>query len=95
MRVVEESRVRPAPSGLSESEWQSLVRACAEVPSPSTPPELWGEDGYPDYVTNLMLTVLDLQLRNVIVNNAIEHYGTAVGSVDSLPCPTLRFCSCC
>ena len=44
--------------------------ACADVPSPSTPPEQWGEDGYPDYVTNLMLTVLDLQLHNVIVNNA-------------------------
>jgi hypothetical protein len=51
-----------------------LVRACADVPSPSTPPEQWRADGYPDYVTNLMLTVLDLQLHNVIVNNAIEHY---------------------
>jgi len=29
---------------------------------------------YPDYVTNLMLTVLDLQLHNVIVNNAIVHF---------------------
>jgi hypothetical protein len=72
--VVDESRGNRAASRLSESEWQKLVRACAEVPSPSTLPDQWGEDGYPDYVTNLMLTVLDLQLRNVIVNNAIEHY---------------------
>ncbi len=72
--MVEDSGLSETPSRLTEPEWQMLVRACAEVRSPSTPPEQWGEGGYPDHLTNLMLTVLDLQLRNAIVNNAIEYY---------------------
>ncbi len=69
-----EPTVTWARSGLSESEWNLLVLACADAPAPSTAPEVWGPEGYPDYVTNLMLTVLDLQLHNVIVNNAVAHY---------------------
>ena len=32
MCVVEQSGFSSVPSGLSESEWERLVRACAEVP---------------------------------------------------------------
>jgi hypothetical protein len=54
---------------LNAQERALLEKACAAVPSSSVPlPD------YPDYVTNLLLTVLDLRLQNVIVNNAIEHY---------------------
>jgi hypothetical protein len=38
------------------------------------PPAIGSDADYPDYVTNLMLTVLDLQLPNVIVSNAITYY---------------------
>jgi hypothetical protein len=38
------------------------------------PPAVGTDSDYPDYFTNLFLTVLDLRLQNVIVNNAIEHY---------------------
>ena len=44
------------------------------MPPPATPPAIGTDADYPDYVTNLMLTVLDLQLHNVIVNNSIIHY---------------------
>jgi len=59
---------------LSDHEWVLLEKACTAVPPPARPPAIGTDDDYPDYVTNLQLTVLDLQLRNVIVNSAIEHY---------------------
>jgi len=59
---------------LEDYEWDKLERACAAVPPPSETPAIGTDAKYPDYVTNLLLTVLDLQLHNVIVNRAIEHY---------------------
>lgn len=59
---------------LSDREWADLETACAAVPSPASPPAIGTDADYPDYVTNLLLTVLDLRLQNVIVNNAILHY---------------------
>ncbi len=60
--------------GLSAEEWAQLEAASAAVPPPVTPPAIGTDADYPDYITNLLLTVLDLRLRNVIVNNAILHY---------------------
>jgi hypothetical protein len=54
---------------LTNDEWRKLVEACRQLP-----PAINTYDDYPDYVTNLILTVMDLQLHNVIVNNAIIFY---------------------
>ena len=59
---------------LNDHERALLATACAAVPPPAKPPAIGTDADYPDYITNLLLTVLDLQLRNVTVNNAIEHY---------------------
>ena len=66
----------PILSGVSitEAEWPLLESACSLVPPPTRPPAIGTDSDYPDFITNLFLTVLDLQLHNVIVNNAIEHY---------------------
>jgi hypothetical protein len=54
---------------LPDNKWAKLVQACRELP-----PAVNTYDDYPDYVTNLILTVMDLQLKNVIVSNAIVFY---------------------
>lgn len=59
---------------LTDHERAILEEACAGVPPPAVPPAVGTDADYPDYITNLLLTVLDLRLLNVIVNNAIEHY---------------------
>jgi hypothetical protein len=59
---------------LSGDEWVLLERACVIVPPPRVAPSIGTDDDYPDYITNLLLTVLDLQLQNPIVNKAIQHY---------------------
>lgn len=59
---------------LNDREWALLESACAAVPPPARSPAIGTDADYPDYITNLLLTVLDLQLHNVIVNNAIQHY---------------------
>lgn len=51
-----------------------LDEACALVPPPARPPAIGTDSDYPDVIENLMLTVLDLQLHNTIVNKAILHY---------------------
>lgn len=53
---------------VSETEFSLLVQACSAVPPAS------GEYEQPDYVTNVLLTVLDLQMHNVAVNNSITFY---------------------
>jgi hypothetical protein len=59
---------------LTEAERSVLDAACGSVPPPDVAPVVGSDSSYPDYVTNLLLTVLDLQLDNVIVNNAITYY---------------------
>jgi hypothetical protein len=59
---------------LSDREWALLETASSAVPPPARPPAIGSDADYPDYITNLFLTVLDLQLHNVIVNNAILYY---------------------
>ena len=59
---------------LDAREWALLEAASAAVPPPAAPPAMGTDADYPDYITNLQLTVLDLQLQNVIVDNAIRHY---------------------
>jgi hypothetical protein len=51
-----------------------LEAASVAVPPPAKAPAVGTDADYPDYITNLLLTVLDLQLRNVVVDNAIKHY---------------------
>jgi len=45
-----------------------LVEACRSVPMSA------GDYQQHDYITNVLLTVLDLQMHNVAVNNSIQHY---------------------
>lgn len=58
---------------LDGREWALLEQACAVVPPPRVAPTIGTDADYPDYISNLLLTVLDLQLLNPIVNNAIQH----------------------
>jgi hypothetical protein len=80
---------------LTQQERDLLDTACAAVPPPSTPPAIGTDADYPDYVTNLMLTVLDLQLHNVIVSNAITYYRVnrwaEVRSLEDLDATLARF----
>lgn len=59
---------------LTDEEWGLLEQAAAAVPPPARAPAIGTDEDYPDYITNLLLTVLDLRLQNPIVNNAIEFY---------------------
>ena len=53
---------------LNEHERAVLDTACAAVPPPAVVPAVGTDSDYPDYVSNLLLTVLDLQLHNKIVD---------------------------
>jgi hypothetical protein len=59
---------------VTDQEFDRLVAACRKLL-----PAVGGytEDDFPpyeDYITNVFLTVLDLQMHNVAVNNSIKHY---------------------
>lgn len=69
------SSITPGPSPtfgpiqpVSEQELERIVLACRSVPI--TQAEYQQED----YVTNVFLTVLDLQMHNMVVNKSIQHY---------------------
>lgn len=53
---------------VSDSELALLIEACRAVP------RVGGEYQQDDYITNVLLTVLDLQMHNVAVTNSITHY---------------------
>jgi hypothetical protein len=53
---------------VSEEEIERIVLTCRSVPMTEA------EYKQEDYVTNVFLTVLDLQMHNVVVNKSIEHY---------------------
>jgi hypothetical protein len=59
---------------LNEGERALLDRACTAVPPPAKPPAIGTDSDYPDFITNLLLTVLDLRLKNQIVNKAMQFY---------------------
>lgn len=77
MRAV--PRIRP----LSEEDLQRLVAACATLPPTRGPEHVEHE-----YLVDVFLTVLDLQMRNVVVDRAIAHYrahrSREVASLDDL-----------
>jgi len=52
----------------SDVEVERLAEACRAIPKAR------GEYHYPDYITNVLLTVLDLRMHNVAVNNSISYY---------------------
>lgn len=56
------------PRGVSDSELRLLIDACRVVP------RVIGDYQQNDYITNVFLTVLDLQMHNVVVNNSIIYY---------------------
>jgi tetratricopeptide (TPR) repeat protein len=66
---VREAATRPAP--LSEEDRRRLASACADVP-PATVSDVVVHE----YMVNVFLTVLDLQMRNAAVDKAIAHYRT-------------------
>ena len=80
---------------LTDIEWASLERGCAAVPPVSRPPAIGTDRDYPDFVENLLLTVLDLRLQNIIVNNAIlyfrDHRRADVRTIDDLEAVLGRF----
>jgi hypothetical protein len=53
---------------VTEAEVGRLVEACRPLPT-----RKWEYEEH-DYVTNVLLTVLDLQMRNVTVERSIRHY---------------------
>jgi hypothetical protein len=79
------------PRTVSDTEFSLLVDACRAVPSTS------GEYEQNDYITNVLLTVLDLQMHNVTVNNSITHYWThrweEIRTIEQLDAVLARFSS--
>lgn len=53
---------------VTQAEYALLLAACRAIPSAS------GEYQQSDYITNVLLTVLDLKMHNVAVNNSITFY---------------------
>ncbi len=54
--------------GVTKNQYDSLIQACRILPQPQ------GDYHQADFISNLLLTVLDYQLRNAIVYNAWDHY---------------------
>lgn len=73
----------PRSRPLSEDELQRLVAAWASLPPSSGPEHVQHE-----YLVDVFLTVLDIQMRNVVVRRAIDHYRAhrrrEVSSLDDL-----------
>lgn len=63
----------PTSDPLTADEWEALELAARSVPPPVEMPAIGTDADYPDYIENLLLTVLDLRLQNVIVNNALMY----------------------
>lgn len=59
---------------VTETEMERLLVQCRRLPAPAGGYAEENFGPYDDYVTNVLLTVLDLQMHNVAVNNAIRHY---------------------
>lgn len=59
---------------LTEEELERLVAECRKLPVAEGGYASENFAPYNDYVTNVLLTVLDLQMHNVAVNNSILHY---------------------
>jgi hypothetical protein len=57
---------------LNEQERALLDQACAGVPPPAVTPAAGTDSDYRDYVSNLLLTVLDLQFHNKIVGRGLH-----------------------
>lgn len=59
---------------VTNEEFERLVAQCKEL-RPAVGGYTEDDFGpYDDYITNVLLTVLDLQMHNVAVNNSIKHY---------------------
>lgn len=80
---------------LDDHEWMLLERASAAVPPPASAPAIGTDADYPDFISNLLLTVLDLRLQNPIVNNAIHFYRTnrwaEIRTLDDIEAVLARF----
>lgn len=61
-------------SPLTEEEMERLVAECQGLPAAEGGYASENFAPYNDYMTNVLLTVLDLQMHNVAVNNSIDHY---------------------
>lgn len=85
----------PYDSALTAAEWKALEQACAAVPPPATTPAIGSDADYPDYITNVLLTVLDLQMLNQVVRKSIDHYREhrwgEIRSLDDLDSLLARF----
>jgi hypothetical protein len=77
---------------LSEQEIQRFVAECGKLRIPDVSQEF---EPYTDYITNVLLTVLDLQMQNTVVENSIRHYKklrfTEIRSLDELELELARF----
>lgn len=74
---------------VSDPEFDLLTEACRAVPRTSA------DYQHPDYLTNVLLTVLDLRMHNVVVNNAItyfrQHQRDEIRSIEDLQAALDRF----
>ncbi len=57
---------------INDHEWALLDRACARVPSPAKMPAVGTDSDYPDYISNLLLTVLESYNQNLWITHLIE-----------------------
>lgn len=77
------------PRSVTEPEVILLIEACRAVPP------VKGDYQQSDYITNVLLTVLDLQMHNVAVTNSITHYWNnrwdEIRTIDDLAAVLERF----
>src|SRR5438477_4561069 len=80
---------------LTQQEMDRLVDECRKLRIPEGGFVSEDFEPYNDYVTNVLLTVLDLQMQNVVVDNSIRHYNKfrrdEVRSLDDLGGMLARF----
>ena len=78
---------------LNEGERALLDRACRAVPPPAKPPAIGTDSDYPDFITNLLLTVLDLRLRIESSTKPYDFIGITVGMRFALSTTLSAYCA--
>lgn len=88
-RLTEPMSATATLSPISESELDLLVQACRSVPEPT------GNYLEDDYITNVLYTVLDLQMHAVAVGKALRFYKanrwSEIRTLDDLEAVLARF----
>jgi hypothetical protein len=66
----------PSSVPVTAEEMNRLIAECRKLPVAAGAYASENFEPYDDFITNVLLTVLDLQMHNVAVNKSILHYRT-------------------